>query len=213
MPSRVPTLSVALPASPPASVGSTAALVLLLALLPIPLLGQVPGAGAAEPEAVPDRPAAERPGGAPRAGEGFAAGSANLSRIWWNQPQAVEGLGLTEEQRKGMDALLIEHLERRRELARESFELRRTLGDHLAAGDWKAAEAVSTELGERTGALTRADAELATAVVRLLRPDQRRTLDEKHPMILRRPWLQGGMGLRPGRLQRPGGPRRSPGGP
>jgi len=147
----------------------------------------------------------------PGSGGGFRSGSANLARIWWNQSRAVELLGLSDEQRKAMDALLIEHLGHRRELAKESFEIRKTLGDHLATGDWKAAEKASADLGERASALARGDVDLTLAVVRLLRPEQRRTLDEELPMILRRPWLQGGVGMRPGRLGRQAAPRRSPG--
>jgi len=151
------------------------------------------------------------PTGAKRPGARFAAGGANLSRIWWNQPRPVELLGLSEEQRKAMDALLIDLLERRRELARESLEIRRTLGDHLAAGDWKAAEKASAELGERASALVRGDTDLMLAALRLLQPEQRRTLDRELPMILRRPWLQGGAGLRSGRFPRSGPPSRQPG--
>jgi len=117
-------------------------------------------------------PLLRSPGGrpAPR----FPAGSANLSRIWWNQPRPVELFGLSTEQRKAMDALLLNHLGHRRELAKDSFEIRRTLGDHLAAGDWKAAEKASAELGERASALAKSDTDLTLAVVRLLSTEQRR---------------------------------------
>ncbi|MGD2115336.1 MAG: Spy/CpxP family protein refolding chaperone [Acidobacteriota bacterium] len=130
----------------------------------------------------------------PAEGVPFRVANARLSRIWWNQPRPVEVLGLTADQRRAMDELLVDHLERRRELAREFMEARRTFGDHLAAGEWEEAEAVSDRVAERFGAIARAEAELAAAVSRLLRPEQRVRLDEELPLLLRRPWVSGGLG-------------------
>lgn len=130
------------------------------------------------------------------AGVRFRAASARLSRIWWNQPRYVEPLGLTAEQRSAMDALLMDHLERRRELARDLLESRRSLGDHLATGDWDAAEKASVRLGEAFSAIARAEGELAVGVTRLLQPRQRTRIDEDFPLLLRRPWVSGGLGVR-----------------
>ncbi len=191
------------------AVVSTAALAFIL--MPASDAG---AAAATEPAAAGDRPAAgdrSAAGARPAAGARFSTAGVNLSRIWWNQPRPVEALGLTDEQRKKMDALLIDSLGRRRELAQGAFEVRQTLGDHLAAGDWKAAEKDSDDLAERASILARSDADLTLAVVRLLQPEQRRTLDQELPMILRRAWLQGGVGLRQGRSFKPGGRARQQG--
>lgn len=175
-------------------------LVLTLSAAGLALLG-----GPLAPARAADPPAGED-------GVSFRAADAKLSGIWWNRPQHVEALGLTAEQREAMDALLVEHLERRRTLARKLQEARRSLGDRLAAGDWEGAEELADAIEEHHGALARGQSDLALAVVRLLEPAQRETLDEEFPLLLRRPWVAGGLGLRRGagrfRGRGPGAPGR-----
>jgi len=145
--------------------------------------GSAPSAQAAQPaqQAGQARPRALRP---------------NLSRLWWNRPHYAQALGLTDEQRAAMDELMLDRIEARRAQAREYSQLRVTLGDHLAAGEWKEAEATTTALGDRVAAMARGEAELALAVTRLLQPAQREKLGAEFPGILRHPWLRGGAAAR-----------------
>lgn len=140
--------------------------------------------------------AQQPPRSAQQAPSGRRAGGMNLAKVWWNHPQYVDALGLTETQRSAMDKLMLEKLETRRDLAREFARLRQTLGDQLAAGDWKAAEATVSDIGEQAAALGRGESELALAVTRLLQPAQRQKLATEFPAILHRPWLRGGTAIR-----------------
>lgn len=182
----------------------------LLALLTLPLLYAAGNATAGElapaphqptGAAAPTRPAGSQEPAAPsteRGGARFVRARAGLSRVWWNQPKEVEALGLTEEQRRRMDGALTAHLEARRKAARSYVETRRRLGDELAAGDWKAAEKTAREAGEIFASMARSEGELALAVAQVLEPEQRKKLDTEFPLLLRRPLVQGGLGLRGG---------------
>lgn len=129
-------------------------------------------------------------------GEGLAAGSARLSRVWWNQGRYVEALELDETQRTAMDRILVEHVERRRALAAEMAEQRRVLGDRLAAGDWQGAEETTDAVAAAYADLGRGEAELATRVARLLNDEQRGKVAAEFPRLLNRPLVVGGIGGR-----------------
>lgn len=139
---------------------------------------------------------------APRAGQGHVG---NGQRIWWNQDRFVEGLALTEEQRGKMDAVLEENVAGRRGQMEPYVEARRELGDALAAGDWKGAEAARGRLAELAAATSRSESDLLLAVAKLMSAEQRKKVQEEYPMIFSRPWIRGGVGMG-------GGPRRRVGG-
>ncbi len=166
--------------------------------------GGVRSSHAAQAAAPPGAGQAVAPSGRP------AAGSIDLSRIWWNRPDYVKALDLTATQRAAMDQLMTEQLASRRSRARDYVELRQTLGDQLAAGDWDAAEATAATIGERVGAIARGEGELALGVTRLLAPAQRQKLASDYPALLHRPWLRGGTAGRRS-FARPDGARQPSG--
>lgn len=179
----------------------------LLAGLALPLLFT---AGAARGQA--PKPTAEKtaPPAAARAStvsadRAAARAKAGLARVWWNQPKAIETLGLTNAQRRTMDQALLAHLATRRKAALSYVENRRQLSDFLVAGDWKGAERSAAEAGDLAATMARSEGELAVAVARTLEPEQRKKLDEKFPQLLRRPLVLGGIGMRGDRAPRAGG--------
>lgn len=170
-----------------------AAVLLLAALLTAPwALPASARAEGARRAAAPNQPpaAAEKAPAAPQEGVRMRSASRTLQRIWWNQEDLVASLGLREEQRKAMDRELVDFLEKRREAAGESLELRRRLADQLAAGRWEEAEATAQALGRVQGGVGRAEADLVTAVVKRLEPAQRETLAADHPRLLAVPWIR-----------------------
>src|SRR6266568_7163820 len=61
------------------------------------------------------------PGGGPATGPGFAGHRPPMERAmgprgehgrWWNNPEIAEKLKLTDDQRKAMDAILLQHREK-----------------------------------------------------------------------------------------------------
>lgn len=120
--------------------------------------------------------------------------SAEATRIWWNQPRFVEGLGLSAEQREKMNGALEEHLEARREKGRAQQKVRRELFEAAQKGDFEAAEAMQDRFASAAAELARVEGELVVGVLRLMTAEQRGKLAEEFPVILRRPWLFGGAG-------------------
>lgn len=125
-------------------------------------------------------------------------------RIWWNQERFVGALGLTEEQRGKMDAVLEEHVAGRRAQIEPYVEARRELADAVAAGDWKGAEAARDRLAELAAATSRTESDFLLTVAKLMSGEQRKKLKDEFPMLLARPWVRGGMGLGGGQRRRGG---------
>ncbi len=142
---------------------------------------------------------------APTTAPSTAPDAATLAaRAWWNRPTYVAALQLSEAQRQQMDAALVAHLNTRREAARAYFVTRRQLGEELAVGDWKAADRTAEDAAQIFASMSRSEGDLAIAVARTLTPEQRTKLDAEHPALLRRPLIQGGLGMREGRRGRVG---------
>lgn len=114
-------------------------------------------------------------------------------RIWWNQSRFVDGLALTGDQRGGMDEILERHLQARRDKGRLYRLARAEVARAAQAGHWEAAGAASVRLGEAGAELARLEGDFVVGVLRLLTADQRAKLKDGFPMILRRPWLLGGL--------------------
>lgn len=121
--------------------------------------------------------------------------------MWWNQPRFADGLGLTAEQRGDLDRLLEQHLAQRREAVETYQERRLELARAVSAGDWAEAREAGGRAAEAAAGLSRAETDLVVAVMQRLTPAQREEVAEEFPILLRRPWLRGGLG----------GPRRSVG--
>lgn len=123
--------------------------------------------------------------------------------MWWQQLRVAEVLALTAEQRSGLDALLEDRIEARRDLARRFRRARADVARAARDGDWEAARAARVGLGEAASRLSSVDADLLIDAMRLLTAEQRATLAKEFPAVLRRPWLVGG----PGAFGRFGGGR------
>jgi Spy/CpxP family protein refolding chaperone len=129
-------------------------------------------------------PAAERQGQASASG-------------WWNTPQLIEALTLTEAQRKKMD----EHMASFHKTS--SGEGPQTLASFYAAvgaGKWDEARADLKALAERSSERIVAQGELKIAVLRELDAAQRDKLTERYSRLIRQPW-----GKPPARRRAPGG--------
>lgn len=127
-------------------------------------------------------------------------------RIWWNMKTYVEALGLSAEQRRGMDELFMAHRDARRQQAREYRQEHRAFVESLRRGDFAAARKASERLSVRTAELAKLASALKIDVIALLDAEQRHRLAE-FPNILQRAWMMGGFpegaGHRPGRGPNP----------
>lgn len=123
-----------------------------------------------------------------------APGQGPARSIWWNQPRLVEGLGLSAEQRRHLDDLLLEQLASRREAAARYRALRQELATTLEKGSWDDARTQGKELSEVAAQLSRLETDLVIAAIQQLTPGQRKVLAADYQALLRRPWLVGGLG-------------------
>lgn len=121
----------------------------------------------------------------------LAAGSAHAGApdrtLWWNDPVIVEQVGLSEGQRSKMDAAYASYSER----ASSGRRTRDVKNDFLAAlekGDWKDARTQLDLWTSQESNPQHAMAEMKLEILQLLSADQRNTLMESYPRILRRPW-------------------------
>jgi len=126
-------------------------------------------------------------------------------KIWWNQPDKIEALSLTQEQRAAMDALLTEFFEQAptptdRQANMTAFTAA------LAKGDWAAADKAAEAMADAASRPIYVISGLMTDVMKLLTPDQRQAFASQFPRIAQRPWVRlQGMAASPGASGRQGG--------
>jgi len=166
---------------------------------------------------------AQGPGGGPGAGPGFgnrrppmeqAFGSAGGGKGWWNNPRIAEQLKLTDDQKKAMDAIMLEHREKLIDL-RANLEKAELAMEPLMSADQPNDAAIVAQIDkvvQARGDLERANARFLLAIRDKLTVDQWKQLQasrdgggmrgEPHPN-----WRQNGQ--RPG-MRGPGMP--GPGG-
>ena len=110
-----------------------------------------------------------------------------VEEMWWNDPEVVSHLSLSEDQRKNMDGQYRAYLEtgppRLDSVSRDAFV------EALAAGDWDGARARIDEMAEAAVIPLRAHGELKIRLLRQLSDEQRQRFVEKYPQLLRRPWV------------------------
>jgi len=123
------------------------------------------------------------------------AGQATASgRAWWNSPTLVEALSLTGKQRQKMDGYLAAFRQKTRE---HGALLGVWFNEALTDGDWDAARGELEKLAALAGGRVRARGELKLGVLSALRDEQRKSLVERYPKLIGRPWL-GAAGSTPG---------------
>jgi periplasmic protein CpxP/Spy len=133
---------------------------------------------------------------------------------WWNDPAMVEKLKLTDEQRKAMDSILMDHREKLIDL-HANLEKAELVMDPLLSADQPDEQAILAQIDKVAMAraeLEKANARFLLAIRAKLTPEQWKTLqaDEKDHMRHRdRNWGP----RRDGRKGGPQGGPPAPGGP
>lgn len=124
-------------------------------------------------------------------------------RSWWNQPQIVEALALSEEQREQLDQLLEAAIETRSQGERERRRVFDEFAQSLETVDRDTQARLVEQMAKSMGDLAIIRAEFMMDGLALLSSDQRKQLAEEYPQLLRRDWLGGTMpgngrvGMRP----------------
>jgi len=143
-----------------------------------------------------------------------AFGPAGVQNGWWNNPRTVERLKLTDDQRKAMDAIMLEHRAKLIDL-KANLEKAELTMQPLMSADAPNDAAITAQIDkvvQARGDLERANARFLLAIRDKLTPDQWKQVQsfrEEGAMRgeQRRDWRRDGQG--PG-MQGPGGP--GPGG-
>jgi len=140
-------------------------------------------------------PTASYPSAEERLRQRKAAAQAQADqRVWWNQPDMIKSLQLSDSQRASLDKLMDKALENQAQAQREQISARQTFEQALAAGDWAAARDASVQLNKATADMWGAQTDLKIDALQVLDETQRQTLMQ-NPLLVRRPW---GVGLHPG---------------
>lgn len=148
-----------------------------------------------------------------------AFGAENAQRGWWNSPKMVESLKLTDDQRKAMDGIMLDHRTKLIDL-RANLDKAELAMQPLMGADTPNDAAIIAQIDkvvQARGDLERANARFLLAIRDKLTPDQWKQLralrDESRMHRGQRPeWRRDGRGPGPG----PGGPGpdgSSPAGP
>lgn len=112
-----------------------------------------------------------------------------LDSVWWNNPDKVSGLNLTEAQRAQMDDLLVDHhnsLGAQKSLRR----IRAKFNDALVSGSWDQAHKLSVELVEGIEESTQRNYDLKIQVMRIMTGEQREVFSAEYPRLFTRQWLK-----------------------
>jgi hypothetical protein len=113
-----------------------------------------------------------------------------VENAWWNDPELVEALHLTDTLRHKMDDLLRANLAGRREALDTGSDAKQAFYAALEAGDPQAAAGHLEAVDQAQAAIVRSQLELRLDVAKLLTPDQRKTLTEARPLLWRERWLR-----------------------
>jgi Spy/CpxP family protein refolding chaperone len=104
---------------------------------------------------------------------------------WWNSPQVIEALTLTEAQRKKMD----EHLASfHKKVSGEGSQTASSFYEAVEAGKWDEARADLKSLSQQSTERIVAQGELKIEVLSELDADQRAKLKERYSRLIRQPW-------------------------
>jgi Spy/CpxP family protein refolding chaperone len=166
---------------------------------------------------------AQGPDGGRRAGPGFrgneppmmrAFGDMGAGKGWWNNPRIVERLKLTDDQRKAMDGILLQHKEKLIDL-RADLEKAELAMQPLMGADTPNDAAITAQIDKVVQAraeLEKANSRFLLAIRDKLTPDQWKQIQAFRDSggMQRQEWRRDGQ--RPG-MQGPGGQFRRQGPP
>jgi hypothetical protein len=128
------------------------------------------------------------------------------ARLWWNDPEVVERLALTSEQRAKMDALLA-----KQPASRNANEHALAFQRALEQGNSEAARRALAAWADASRDEIRARGELKIEVLALLTKSQREKVAALQPGVLGRPWTPRRSWTKqpdPVVIQEPGAPPR-----
>ncbi len=139
----------------------------------------------------------------PGVGPGFGDNRPPMERMlgprgdhghWWNNPAMVEKLKLTDEQRKAMDAILLEHREKLIDL-RANLEKAEVVLEPMMRDDQPNETTILAQIDKVAQAradLEKANARFLLAIRGKLTPEQWKTLQATRMNRMHRGWGQGG---------------------
>jgi len=115
-----------------------------------------------------------------------------LKAIWWNADSMITELKLTETQRTQLDALLTDYLSR----LRAARDERKVLHDQINAAaqnaEWTKADEIAEQIAQREASTSRTQTGFRLRGLKLLTPDQLKTITEKYPHLVENPWVRFG---------------------
>jgi len=166
---------------------------------------------------------AQGPGGGQRSGPGMqgnqppmlrAFGAMGSGKGWWNNPRVIERLKLTDDQRKGMDAIFLQHREKLVDL-RANLQKAELAMEPLMSADPPNDAAITAQIDKVVQAraeLEKANSRFLLAIRDKLTTDQWKQIQAFRDSggMQRQEWRQGDR--RPG-MQGPGGQFRRQGPP
>lgn len=143
-------------------------------------------ADAADEDAKPDAPKADRAKGPAPGGPGSKAA------VWWDDPVIVKTLSLTDEQREKMAGHLKTYREKvPRDTRPEAFH------ETLVQGNWKDARRESAKVAKLAETSVRMRGGLKIDVLSLLSEEQHENLVERYPRLIYQPWRSAMGGASP----------------
>lgn len=121
------------------------------------------------------------------------------SKIWWNQPDKVEALGLSQEQRQAMDQSLTSFLAVRAEAIAKQRQAFGEFGQALTKGDTEPTRQRGDDLIAAMSAPLKGQVTMMTEVASLLTAKQRQLLGERYPKLMSSQWIRSSGRLGMGR--------------
>lgn len=115
-----------------------------------------------------------------------------LKVIWWNSDQMVKQLSLTDSQRSQLDSLLGEYLAQLRAGRDQRKELQDQLNTAAQAADWSKADEIAEQLAQHEAATSRTQTGFRLRGLKLLTPEQLKTVTEQYPHLVENPWVRFG---------------------
>jgi len=114
-----------------------------------------------------------------------------IGRAWWNQPELVEALELTDAQRTKMNDSLTHSVESQRAAQPQQRQHQKTFEQALANGDWATARKEATALRDGLANTWAAQTALKIDVLSQLTAAQRQIVASRYPQLLRQPSVFG----------------------
>jgi Spy/CpxP family protein refolding chaperone len=127
-----------------------------------------------------------------RAKAPIPGGPKDEKALWWDDPEIVKALSLTDEQRGKMGEYLKAYRKKVPQARRpETFQ------ETLVQGDWAAARKESEKVVQSAAESVRMRGALKIDVLSLLSKEQREILVDRYPRLVYKPWTRAMRGAPP----------------